>query len=934
MKAFRVLTALALALCILFGMSCVATAKTSYKDYSAKIDRADSGSVAAEINIADYIASQMEVSLAEHYGGRSGISVITGTSGEISWSFNVEKAGAYCLGIDYFPIESKNADIKVGIKIDGEYPFAEAESVTFKKLYKNKTDEKSFDNRGNEILPEKVQVSRLISDYARSWLGDIAEPYYFMLSAGTHTLTFVAETDKMAISKLFFSTPDEIPDYSEYIASFDGKADNAKEDFKQYIQAEDVVYTTSSMMIAKNDRSSPLTMPNDAYNVLYNTFGGSSWSRAGEYATWNFTVPEDGFYNIGIKFRQNNSNAILPVRKFYIDDAVLFDELTNVSFPHSRHWQYMKLSGGKEDARIYLTAGEHTLKIESVLGSFSESFEKIDNMVYELNSNYRKIIMITGASPDVYRDYQLSVKIPDVIESLDKIHGELTDVMNVLDKNKIGNSEMVELATIRDQIAEFVEDPETIPERLESFKTNTGALSDWCVTAKQQSVEFDYFVVCGEKAKTDRVKANIFEKIALEFKALVSSFINDYNTIGNSYGYEDSITVWIMTGRDQANTLKSLIDSDFMVKNTIDVDLKLVTSASVLSALIAGKGPDVALGLANGDPVNYAIRNAVIDLSKLEGFNETVSQFYPSAVEPFTLGAGVYAIPETQVFPVMFYRKDVLEDLKLDIPKTWDDVATCLTELTNVNMEFGLSSADSASTMNSMGMFLYQNGGTFYIDDNKKSGLTTEVALNSFKQLTNIYNSYRLPYSFSDLNRFRSGEMPLIISSYALYNTLCVSAPEITGLWGVTLVPGTVREDGTIDHSVMGTCTGTSITTTAKNVDAAWKFIRWWTSAETQSAYGMRIEGLLGQSARYATANVAALENLPWSEEELSMLRAQHEYVKAIPETPGSYFTPRHLYNAFRRVITYGDDPRQTMIDYTEYINREITSKRKEFGLS
>ncbi len=934
MKAFRVITALVMVLCMVMGLSLGVAAKTPYKDYAEKSMEKVSGDTVAEIDITNYISNGMEVTTAEHYGGRSGVSVITGTSGEIIWNFSVPVAGAYCLAIDYFPIESKNADIKLGIKIDGEYPFSEAESVTFKKLYKNKNDEKAYDNRGNEILSEKVQVSRIISDYARSWLGDIAEPFYFNLSAGSHTLTFVAETDKLAISRLEFSAPEEVPEYSDYIAELKGKSDNAEEDFKQYIQAEDVVYTTSSMMVAKNDRASPLTVPSDAYNVLYNIFGGSNWSKAGEYATWNFTIPEDGYYNIGVKFRQNSSNAILPVRKIYIDDKVPFDDLNAVSFEHDRNWQYQKLQGDGSDARFYLTAGEHTLKIESVLGSFSESFEKIDDIVYELNANYRRIIMITGASPDIYRDYQLAIKIPEVIESFEKLHGQLEDIMDVLDSKKVGNSEMVEISTICDQIEEFVEDPDTVPERLESFKTNIGALSDWCVTAKQQSVEFDYFVVCGEAAKADRVKANIFEKIALEFKSLISSFINDYSSIGNSYGYDDSIVVWIMTGRDQANTLKALIDSDFMVKNTVNVDLKLVTGTSLLSALIAGKGPDVALGLGNGDPVNYAIRNAVIDLSKLEGFDDIKSQFYPSAIEPFSFNGGVYAIPETQTFPVMFYRKDVLEDLELSVPKTWDEVVTCLTELTNVNMEFGLASADSTSTMSSMGMFLYQNGGSFYIDDYKKSGLTTEVALNSFKQLTNIYNSYRLPYAFNDLNRFRSGEMPLVISNYALYNTLCVSAPEITGLWGITLVPGTLKEDGTIDHSVMGTTTGTCITTSSKNIEASWKFIKWWTSAETQAAYGLRIEGLLGQAARYATANVNALESLPWSEDELSKLSEQHVYVKAIPETPGSYFTPRHLYNAFRRVITYGDDPRQTMIDYTEYINREITSKREEFGLS
>lgn len=931
MKAFKVLSSLVLILCIICSASTSALAVSDYDEYESRLSGKVSSDTAVKVAVESFTVSGMQAKAEEHYGGRSGATVITGTGGEISWSFQVQQAGAYCIKLDYFPRESKNSSIEFGLKLDGEYPFEQAEALTLKKLYKNKSDEKTYDNRGNEILPEKVQVSRLMSDYVRSWLGDMDEPYYFELTAGTHTLTLVTEKEALAICGISLCVPQEVPSYEEYSSQSYAEGDP---EYKQYIQAEDAVYTTSSMMVPKNDRTSPLTVPSDAYNVLYNTFGGSSWSKAGEYAVWSFTVPKDGLYELGIKFRQNSSNAILPVRKFYIDDTLLFDEMSEVSFPYSRHWQYTKLSAGEDTAKIYLEAGDHTLKIESVLGSFSDYFEQIDDIVYELNACYRSIIMITGASPDVYRDYQLSVKIPDVIEKLGAMSDELTAIMKALDSKEVGNSEMVEISTIRDQISEFVEDPDTIPERLENFKTNIGALSDWCVSAKAQTVEFDYFVICGDEAGDERVKANIFEKIALEFKSLVSSFINDYNTIGNSYGYDDSITVWIMSGRDQANTLKALIDSDFMVKNTIDVDLKLVTSTSVLSALIAGKGPDVALGLANGDPVNYAIRNAVIDLSGLEGFDETVSQFYDSAVEPFSFEGGVYALPETQVFPVMFYRKDVLEELGLDIPKTWDDVANCLTELTNVNMEFGLACSDSTTTMTSMGMFLYQNGGSFYTDGNRKSGLTTETALNSFKQLTNLYNSYRLPYAFNDLNRFRSGEMPLVISNYSLYNTLCVSAPEITGLWGVTLVPGTVQEDGSIDHSVMGTATGTVITTTAKNVDAAWKFAKWWVSAETQAAYGLRIEGLLGQSARYATANKQALTMLPWSDDELARLSEQHVYVKAIPETPGSYFTPRHLYNAFRRVITYGDDPRQTMIDYTEYINREITSKREEFGLS
>ena len=46
------------------------------------------------------------------------------------------------------------------------------------------------------------------------------------------------------------------------------------------------------------------------------------------------------------------------------------------------------------------------------------------------------------------------------------------------------------------------------------------------------------------------------------------------------------------------------------------------------------------------------------------------------------------------------------------------------------------------------------------------------------------------------------GSVPLAIIDISNYNTLSISAPEISGKWGIGLVPGTVQEDGTVDHSI------------------------------------------------------------------------------------------------------------------------------------
>ena len=39
-------------------------------------------------------------------------------------------------------------------------------------------------------------------------------------------------------------------------------------------------------------------------------------------------------------------------------------------------------------------------------------------------------------------------------------------------------------------------------------------------------------------------------------------------------------------------------------------------------------------------------------------------------LEPFKYGDSLYALPETQNFQMMFYRKDILKELGIEIPKT------------------------------------------------------------------------------------------------------------------------------------------------------------------------------------------------------------------------------------------------------------------------
>lgn len=229
-------------------------------------------------------------------------------------------------------------------------------------------------------------------------------------------------------------------------------------------------------------------------------------------------------------------------------------------------------------------------------------------------------------------------------------------------------------------------------------------------------------------------------------------------------------------------------------------------------------------------------------------------------------------------------------------------------------------------------MMLYQNGGYLYAEDGKASGMDEAEALSAFRSWTKLFSQYKLPVTYDFVNRFRSGEMPIAVQDYTAYNTLEVFAPEIKGKWSISLVPGTVSAEGSMNRSVASGGTSCFILADTEYPERAWEFISWWTSADIQSKFGQRVEDKLGAAARYPTANIEASSRLPWSNEFYNVLSKQWKWVVGTPEVPGGYFTGRHLNNAFRSVVYKNTDPTETMLEYVKTINEEIDEKQAELA--
>ena len=928
----------------------------TYTGYIEDHADAENASADVSIDIFDY-ESEGDVSLYKDYEGVDEC-LYTGVNSEVTFKVSVKESGFYNLYVEYLLPESRGVAAERGVYINGELPFEDALSVTFTRIW---TDggEKKVDNQGNEIRPTQVEVYDWQTAYFADDRGYVKEPYKFYFEKGVNELKLTGENEPLIIKTLSLKAITDSITYEEYlsdkpfVAASDGVAN-----YVQIIQGEDSTYRSESSLYAKYDRSSPTTVPSSVTHTVLNYVGGETWRSNGQWIEWDFEVPDDGYYNIIIKARQNYSRGSVSNRKIYIDGEVPFEELNEVSFSYLNDWECKELSDEEGTPyKFYLTKGTHTIRMEATLGTMGEILNDLEDSTYRLNQIYRKILVYTGANPDKYRDYKIDSVYPEIMEAMELESKRLYKIVDDMVAYSGQKADQIASAqTVAQQLERFVKKPQKITTEFSTFKDNITALGTASLNMSDTKLDVDYITVKGLTAEVKKDKANFFTKAAHEVKSFVASFFVDYNSVGDVYDEEDSegvIKVWVLTGRDQGTILKSMVDDDFTPNTGVKVNVEIVDASALLNAVIAGRGPNVVLSVGADQPVNYALRNAAEDITQFEGWEEVLSHYSESSYEQYSLDGHIYAIPEQQTFNVMFYRKDILEELGLEVPNTWKEFIELLPTIQGNNLSVGIpsaagsSSSSAASTAimsNSPDLSLYfsllfQNGGDIYNEAGTKTTVDTEAGIKAFDDYVRYFNDYGLPTIYDFVSRFRSGEMPIGISAYSTYNTLMVSAPEIRGLWDFTLIPGTEKTDENgntyIDRSdfITGNATMMIATDDETLKQNSWEFMKWWADADTQIWFGREIEALLGSSARYATANRDAFSNLSWSVDDIEVLNAQWDQTVGIREVPGGYYTGRHISNAIRKVLNDKDDSRETIIDYSIKIDEEITKKRTEFGL-
>ena len=923
------------------------TRQTSYTNYVKKYTDAARPDKTVEVLGKDYdpasvTDAQITVTTVD---GENDVMQWANQEGSVSWTVNIPETGVYNIKMIYEALESNTNDVEFSLLIDGESPYATASRITLSKRWINESEIKQ-DSRQNDIRPGQISTPCWQETPLEDIDGLFNEPLEFYMEAGEHTITFESEKAEFAVKSFTFYQY-EAP--AAYTAPSDSDLTQAQGQ-KITLEGETAAYKSSRTLYPTADKSSYLTSSANGSSptkTRYNTIGSGSWTQSTQTVTWEFNVDKAGYYKIGIRGRQDQMRGMYSNRRLYVNGEVPCLEANQIKFYYDTDWSITTpKSENGDDLYFYLQAGTNTISLEAVPGEIGEIMGDLDELVYNINSYYRQIRQITGPDPDEYNNYMIDTAIPSIVPDFKEYAKTLRDKKAEIEKlSGSGGTEAETLEKMAIVLDKCIKKPDLIPEMMSQIKDNITSVSSFVNQYREQPLEVDMIEVATSDQDFTSCDKSFFGSLGFGFKGFIGSFFEDYNALSDED--ESAMECWVMLGRDNAEALQQLISSEYNPTAKTKINLKLV-QGGIVEATFAGKGPDLALFMGGDFPIQLAARGVLTDLTTFSDFDEVKSRFADDATVLYQYNGGTYGLPCDQTFPMLFYRSDILSEYGIDPAtdlNTWDGLLNCLPTLQRNYLEVGLILPVMTSTGgttqvsaitepgNTFAMLLLQQGLNYYNEEQTKTTFDTQEAVNAFDTWTKFYTTYSFQQTYDAFTRFRTGDMPVVIQNYTFYNQLSVAAPEIKGCWGFQPVPGTVQEDGTINHAANSNGSGAIIFTKAADQEGAWDFIKWFTSTDAQVKYGNNIESILGTMGRYATANEEALQQLSWTTSEVNLLLDQLNSQVEIPIIPASYGVTRNVMNAFRTVVNDYDNARDTLFWYNKDINDEITRKLEDLGL-
>jgi len=850
----------------------------------------------------------------------------------IEYALEAPEDGLYNVSLTYDTADDKGLDMTRGLQIDGAYPYSEASHLLLKREFIQTRFPLDKDNYGNELSPvsseRKGWRTAKLSDFAVS-----TQPLKFHLTAGKHTIRLTSEQQPLLLKQITLEAPVPLKSYAE--ASADYPAPDANRTWIGIFEAEQPTLKSNPSIRAQSAIGT-LMSPEVTDRTKYNNIGGDGFGDSGQWIEWDFEVPADGRYEIGFRYLQLYVNNSYAFRNITIDGEPLFEELQSVGFPYDGNWEWNGLTlsdAGGEPLLFYLREGKHTMRMTVTAAPNRLIYEGILRNLNQIGALNQQIRRVTGlydrasSGADANRSWDLEQYIPDIKAKLNRFADDLLQLADIQASATMGRGETeTSFRRAADNLHKLANNISQVPNRLNWLEDMTNDLASWTFNLLNQKLGLDYFWVAEPGAKKPRIKAGFMDNLTNQVKRWWGSYTSDYDFRSK---LPNALQVWVVHNRETAELIQRFADNQFTKETGIPVNINIVgdPSQKFLLGNISGEHPDIALGLPQDMAGDFGMRGALVELSALPGYAETTKVFQPGALRTFHYDGGDYALPETQPFNVLIYRTDILKELGVEPPDTWEDVIKILPALQQQGYDFNLSPNDFQT-------FVYQHGGDLYTADGLSSGMDSPEAYDAVKQWTDMFTVYQVPRNvLSFYTRFKIGQMPIGIADYQTYLQISFAAPEMQGRWKILPIPGTKQPDGTVVRWSPGYMNADVIFRKSEKQEDAWKFLQWWLSTDTQSQFGNEVEALLGPTYRWSTANTEAFPYYPWPKDDLKVIMEQRRWLKEAPIVPGFYMTGRMITDTWKSVVNSGTNVRETLEQAVADINRELHRKQREFGL-
>lgn len=889
------------------------------------------------------------------------------------WTVDVPKSGWYRVAFTYSGVEGSGSgsDMELTLLINGKLPFAEAESFVLRRTWTDivedyngdgQPDHVREDPKGNQFAPEQQQIFAPKKSAMRDNNGFVTEDLCLYLTEGVNTLALQSTGEPIKLNTIHLEVPTTLLSFEEQLAKWraEGVKDYAGEE--KVVEAEISLSKTDRGIIGLSDNSNPAVQPADAFVQKMNYIGGANWSLTDESIVWSVDAPAAGLYKMGFHYRQNYLVNAASYRSMKVNGEHQYAEMTNLAFNYKNGWAFMDSYANGDEILVYLNEGPNEIELIVTLGAMNEFSAQMEDLTFKLGLMYRDIIAIVGETPDKNTSYKLFQRVPDLA---DRMQAARDQIAVMIDSRRVKGKDIDDNAAILQKMDVVLERMLKKQYEAHNYKNNFydsySSLTAQLQDMKTMALDLDVIVFAAPETKCQRNVAKFWDSLVFSVQRFIASFLLDYNTSGGVGGDVD-LTIWVNWSRDQTLVLNSLINSRFRAQYPdINVTVRM-TNASLLQGIMSGNGPDCSLSDSRTTPVNLAMRDALVDLSKFEDYNslfygkdeaydiyneKNTKLFAYGADEPYKYNGGVYGLPSTQQFYMMFYRTDIFEQYGLvdengvaKAPKTWDEFLEYASVLMLNNMQVGLpyvaltdiwQTNGGVASLNIFPTLLQQKGLSLYNEDQTGTSFAEPDVMQVFEDWTDFYTKYNLPKEYSFFNRFRIGLVPMAIQTYGQYSALSAAAPEIKGKWAMAEIPGYVNENGEIVNTQAGFGSACMILKDSEHPEETWELLKWWMSTDTQYRYALDIESILGVAGRYTSANVNATLKLDWGKGANNIIADQWHKVQEVAEIPGGYYVSRAIDQAFWNVLTMNENPKDMMRKWGEVADVEITTKIEQY---